>query len=596
MRSKLISFSLRPHLPILLLLAFCAVIFITTAFEPAVADDADAIHAVAAQEILQRGDWVTLYVNGIRYLQKAPLLYWLVANSYQLFGFNAFAVRFPTMVAVVLLAGTTYLFGCWAFSRKAGLYAAAIMGFSVGIFLFTRIMIPEALLTLLLTIGHFCFLFAFTTSQKRFYYGFYTAAALAVLTKGLIGVIFAIAPALLFLLLTRNLSRWNELRLLSGTAVFLAIAVPWHILAGLQNDHFWWYYFINEHVLRFLGLRYPKDYNKLPFLPYWLLHFLWLFPWSLSLPILLRQTCATRSSQRPLAPLPISQIKLYFWLWAATILIFFSISTSQEYYTFPAYPAFALLIGNSLATAETTAWGQRWLLALNGVLAAIGLLAAGVLGLLIWSAHHVQETGDFSDLLNQQATESEKYTFFLGHALDLTPQAFAALEAPAIAAAVVLSVGLLLALGWRWRQQHGWAVATMVITMGLMFVCANRAHLQFEPILSSRFVANEILQRWQPNAKIVLNESFEVGGSIAFYTQQRVLLLNGRNLVMEFGSRYPDAPPIFINDAELRTLWQSDDRIFLFTEASKQKALLQRLNLPMIPVIENGGKRLWMNR
>lgn len=245
--------SLQKHLPILLLLLFCAVIFIGTSFQPAIADDVDGIHAEAAKEILLRHDWVTLHVNGVRYLQKAPLLYWLVATSYQIFGFNAFAVRLPTMLAVVLLVGVTYLFGRWFSSEKVGLYAGAVMGFSAGVFLFTRTMIPEALLTLLLTVGHLCFLRAFfgVGKQKRFYYGFYVAAALAVLTKGLIGIIFAVVPAFLFLLLTGSLSQWRELRLCSGFALFLAIAAPWHLLAGFRNDHFFWYYFVNEHFCGF---------------------------------------------------------------------------------------------------------------------------------------------------------------------------------------------------------------------------------------------------------------------------------------------------------------------------------------------------------
>lgn len=160
MRSSSFASSLR-HPSLILLLLFCAVIFIGTAFESSILDNADAIDAVAAREILQRQDWITLYVNGVRYLQKAPLLYWLVANSYQVFGFSAFAVRFPTIVVIVLLVAVTYPFGNWAFSRKAGLYAGAMLGFCIGMFLFTRIMIPEALLTLLLTLGHLCFLLAF---------------------------------------------------------------------------------------------------------------------------------------------------------------------------------------------------------------------------------------------------------------------------------------------------------------------------------------------------------------------------------------------------------------------------------------------------
>src|SRR5262245_41748365 len=119
---------MRQRLPIILLLGFIAAVFISTSFQPALLDDADATHAEAAKEMLVNNDWVTLHVNGVRYLEKAPLLYWAVAASFKLFGLQTFAVRFPVIVAIVLLAFTAYQFGRWAYSEKAGLYAAATLG------------------------------------------------------------------------------------------------------------------------------------------------------------------------------------------------------------------------------------------------------------------------------------------------------------------------------------------------------------------------------------------------------------------------------------------------------------------------------------
>lgn len=581
------------HLPIILLLVFSAVIYIGISFEPSLLDNADAVHAQASKEMLLRHDWITMYVNGVRYLQKAPLLYWLVAIAYQVFGFNAFAVRFPTVVAIVLLGWVAYAFGRWAYSQKAGLYAAAVLVSCCGMFLFTRIMIPEALLTLLFTIAHFCFLRAFfgTGREKRFYYGFYAGTALAVLTKGLIGIIFAVGPAFLFLLLTGNLSRWRELRLLSGSALFLAIAAPWHLLAGFRNEHFFWFYFVNEHFLRFLSKRYPVDYGKVPFLNYWLLHLVWLFPWSAGLPLLIKY----RPRLRPKADRK-TQVNLYLWLWAGIILVFFNISSSQEYYTFPAYPALALLLGVAFAEAEEGIKAKKYLVWVNGVLAAIALVFAATLGALVWNARHVQATGDLSSFLNQLSSDSKRYTLSLGHLFDLTPQAFAELRGPAIGAALVLSVGFLLAFWYAKRQQHGRVMTAMVLTMGLLFICANRAHVKFESVLSSRVMAEEIVQRWEPGAKIVINGNYETGSSLRFYIDQQILLLNGRTLVMEFGSRYPDAPPIFLTDEDVRRLWRGSDRIFLFTENPKKEALLKNLAMPVFPLAEKGGKSVFMNK
>lgn len=584
---------MRKHLPIIFLLVFTALIYISISFQPSVLDNADAVHAQASKEMVLRHDWVTMYVNGVRYLQKAPLLYWLVASAYQVFGFNAFAVRFPTVVAIVLLGWVAYLFGQWAFSQKAGLYAAAVLVSCFGMFLFTRIMIPEALLALLITIAHFCFLRAFfgTGRAKRFYYGFYAATALAVLTKGLIGIVFTVGPAFLFLLLTGNFSAWRQLRLLSGSALFLAIAAPWHLLAGFRNEHFFWFYFVNEHFLRFLNKRYPVDYGKMPFHSYWLLHLVWLFPWSLGLPLLIKQL----PRLQPKADRK-TQVNLYLWLWAGIILIFFSISSNQEYYTFPAYPALALLLGAAFAEAEGGVKTKKYLLWFNGAIAAIAVVIAAVLGVLVWNARNVQATGDLSSFLNQVSSDDERYTLSLGHLFDLTGEALAELRGPAISAALLLFVGFLLAFWFRKQRQHGLAMTAMVLTMGLFFICANRAHAQFEPVLSSRVMAEEIVQRWEPGAKIVLNGNYETGSSLRFYLDQQILLLNGRTLIMEFGSRYPDAPPIFLNYEDVRRLWRGSDRIFLFTENPKKEALLKNLAMPVFFVAEKGGKTLFTNK
>jgi 4-amino-4-deoxy-L-arabinose transferase-like glycosyltransferase len=580
---------MRKHLPIIVLLVVSAVIYLSISFQPGVLDNADAVHAQAAREMVLRHDWVTMYVNGVRYLQKAPLLYWLVAIAYQVFGFTAFAVRFPTLVTIVLLGWVSYAFGRWAYSQKAGFYAAAILVSCFGMFLFTRIMIPEALLALLFTIAHFCFLRAFFGSgrQKRFYYGFYAATALAVLTKGLIGIVFTVGTAFLFLLLTSNLSRWKELRLLSGSALFLAIAAPWHLLAGFRNEHFFWFYFVNEHVLRFLSKRYPVDYGKMPVLNYWLLHLVWLFPWIAGLPLLIKQLPQWRRKTDKKM-----QVNFYLWLWAGIILVFFSISSNQEYYTFPAYPAVALLLGNAFTEAEAGVKQKKYLLWMNGIVAAMAVVFAAALGVLVWNARNVQATGDLSSFLNLVSSDDKRYTLSLGHLFDLTPRAMAELRGPAIGAILVLSIGFLLAFLFRRQKQHGRATTAMLLTMGLLFICANRAHVNFEPVLSSRVLANEIVQRWEPGSKIIINGNYETGSSLRFYIDEQIFLLNGRTLIMEFGSRYPDAPPVFLTDEDVRRLWRSSDRIFLFTENPKKETLLKNLGLPAIPVADKGGKSL----
>jgi len=586
---------MRKYSPIAPLLIFAATVFLVTSFRPSLLDDADATHAEAAKEMIERGDWVTLHVNGVRYLEKAPMLYWAVAVSFRVFGFNAFAVRAPIALAIVLLAFAAYRFGRWAYSEKAGLYSAAILSSCVGMFLFTRVMIPEAILTLWFTLAHYCFLRGFfgEGKEKRWYYGLYAAIALCVLTKGLIGIAFAAGPIGLFLLLTRNLlSEIRRLRLFTGALLFLLIAAPWHLLAGFSNDHFFWFYFVNEHFKRFLGTREPKDYNRVPFVFYWLMHLLWLFPWSVAVPLLGAQPPAVnRKAERE------RLINLYVWLWAGLVLIFFNISTSQEYYTFPVYAPLALLLGAAFAKAEENPRAQKYLLWAQGALAAVALIAAALLGALVWKARNAQPTGDLSDLLNQAPSDSEQYTLSLGHFFDLTTSSFAELRMPAIGAAISLGAGFLLAFLFRKQKQHARAAVAMFVTMGAMFVCANLAQQKFDPVLSSQGLADQIRKRWEPNAKIVFNGEYETGSSIAFYTNEQILLLNGRVTGMAFGSTYPDAPKIFLETEDVRRLWQGSDRVFFFTEDSKKGRALKVIEgLPVYPLADRGGKSVLMNR
>ena len=126
------------------------VVYFGSLFSPALLDDADSTHAEAAREMFVSGDYVTLHVNGVRYLEKAPLPYWLVAFCYHIFGVNEFAARLPMALSVLLLGVLAVLWGRRAFGERAGVYAGLFIYTSAGIFLFTRILIPDVLLSLLI--------------------------------------------------------------------------------------------------------------------------------------------------------------------------------------------------------------------------------------------------------------------------------------------------------------------------------------------------------------------------------------------------------------------------------------------------------------
>src|SRR5450755_623245 len=350
-----------------LAIVFVAV-YLGSLFAPALLDDADSTHAEAAREMFVTGDYVTLHVNGVRYLEKAPLPYWLVAFCYHIFGVNEFASRLPMALSVLLLGVLAVVWGRRAFGEPAGIYAGLFVYTSAGVFLFTRVLIPDVLLSLLIAASLYFFLSALEPGGRAWqWYAGYACMALGVLTKGLIALAFPGGAAFLYLALTGEWRRWREFRLASGLALVLLIAAPWHILAGLRNTGgegghgFFWFYFINEHVLRFLGKRYPRDYNTVPRLYFWLFHLLWLFPWSAYLP------AAARLSYRPIDRG--GRMRLLALCWTGFMLAFFTFSSTQEYYSMPCYPVLAPPIGCTIA------WGV-WIRAGRIAISTIAAAAA----------------------------------------------------------------------------------------------------------------------------------------------------------------------------------------------------------------------------
>src|SRR3954447_20789968 len=203
---------------------------------PSLLDDVDAVQAQISRNMLASGDWVSARLDGVLYLEKAPLIYWLIACSYKVFGAYDWAARIPVALACVALGWLTAAFGVWAFGRRAGLYAGLCVSTSIGLFLFTRILIPDVMITFTIGLSMWGFLRAIDPEEARpRLWAFLMAASMGVglLLKSLIGIVFPIGAGLLYLALTRQLlSRtiWARLRPFSGILIILAIAAPWHIL------------------------------------------------------------------------------------------------------------------------------------------------------------------------------------------------------------------------------------------------------------------------------------------------------------------------------------------------------------------------------
>lgn len=575
-------------------------VYVGSAFSPALQDDVDTSHAEAAREMITRGDYVTLHINGVRYLEKAPMMYWLVAGSYRIFGVNEFATHLPTIIAMFLLVLLGVVWGSRAFGRRAGIYTGLFAVTGLGYFLFTRVLFPEAILSLLIAAAFYCLVLALERPDSRWpWYAGYALLALGVLTKGLVALVVIGITLIAYLAITGEWRRWREFHLFSGMLLFFVIAAPWHILAGLRNpgtpDHhgFFWFYFVNEHYLRFLGKRIPKDYNKLPGYLYWALHLVWLFPWSLYLPLGFRRLIADlRRSRRDHTQLDFRvRTRLIAILWASVTLLFFAFSTNQEYYTFPAYFALFLLLAAAVAGEEDEG-RQPWLVATSAVSVAVRLIFAAVLIGGLWSSRHVPFVPDIGEVLAQTNLDTD--TLSMGHILNLTAQSFAALRFPTILAVVALVFGSLAEIILRVKRKQFASTWALAITMAVFLLAAHVALVRFDPFLSSRVLATRIQQQLQPEDRLVIYGDQSFGSSLLFYIRRPIFLVNGRSSSMWFGSTFPDAPHIFLEDADLVRIWNSSTRVYLFVpqhERPKVEALLPARQV----FAESSGKVVYIN-
>jgi 4-amino-4-deoxy-L-arabinose transferase-like glycosyltransferase len=582
------------HLHVVLLLVAAAIYLGCIVSPPSLMDDVDAVQAQIARNMLTSRDWVTARLDRVVYLEKAPLIYWTMAVAYATLGAHDWVARLPIALSAIALCWLTAAFGAWAFGRRAGFYAGLCMATCIGVFLFTRVLIPDVMLTFTVALGMWAFLRALDEEEAHpRFWAFVLAANLGVglLLKSLIGVLFPIAAGVIYLGITHQLfsaRTWRRLHLFSGVLVILLIAAPWHILATLRNPPYFaftlhsgpgqyhgflWFYFINEQLLRFLNLRYPRDYNTVPRLYFWLLHLVWLFPWSVYFPAI------AKLSFKPIDRA--GRTRLLALCWVGFVLIFFTFSTTQEYYSMPCYPAIALLLGSAMAM------GGAWIRRGTRVLAVIAATAGLITLTLFFLTRNLPAPGDISQALSQHPGA---YKLSLGHMQDLTLASFAYLRAPLLVAAIAFCLGALAA--WKLNGQRVFLAAALM--MIIFFHAARMAMAVFDPFMSSRPLA-EAIQR-SPEGTLIIDHHYYTFSSIFFYTNRTALLRNGRFFNLEYGAYAPGAPDIFIDNSQFKDVWLKPERSYIVAKQNVVPELQslvgsEHLNL----VASSGGKVVMTN-
>jgi 4-amino-4-deoxy-L-arabinose transferase-like glycosyltransferase len=589
---------------ILGIVALWALIYVPGLFSPPLLDDADARHAEAAREMLERHDFVTMYVDGVRYLEKAPLPYWLNAASHVLFGVSEFAVRLPISLAALALFLAVFWLGRDLAGEKAGFFAAIILTTAIGPYIYTRFFIPDIMVCLWLTLTVHLFVRTLAGEPPAFLCWMLGAVtALNVLTKGLIGIVFPVLIFVGYLFLVGSLKHLLKLRLLSSFLIFLVIAAPWHVLASVRNPAqgdakgFFWFYFINEQINRFLNTKIPRDYDKVPLLIFWGLILIWMLPWT---PFVMQSFRLTPRFWQRLAGRTNwardEKITLLLITWALAILVFFSFSTRQEYYVLPALPALALLTGIWFArendSPQDSAERKQGMVC-SGILLAVGVLVFAVTIFFAIKAPTALPGADIADLLS---TNPDLYTLSLGHLFDLTGQSMSLFRFPLALTGIAFLAGTL--ANWWFRRRRNVMGANIALS-AMMVVFLYAVHLAlgtFYPILGSKPLAVAINREFRTGDTIVIDGTHSSASSINFYTGRQLHMLNARTDNLWYGSLFPDSPAVFEDDASFKKMWQGQDRIFFVVYDRKGKAKLDALGSPYFEIAKSGGKWVYSNR
>jgi 4-amino-4-deoxy-L-arabinose transferase-like glycosyltransferase len=534
---------------LLLFTIFGAAFFQTLGRFPLIEPD-EGRYAEIPREMLERGDFITPMLNYVKYFEKPPLHYWLNAFFMSIFGRNEFAARFSGALMGLLTVLLVYHVGRRMFGRRSGLLAALILGTCTGFLAQARLNITDMTLTCTLSAALAFFIVAAREGEQckgSYYHLSYLCAALAVLAKGLIGIVFPGAIIFLYLLLTRRWRLLREMRLATGIPLFLAVAAPWFILVSLRNPEFARFFFIHEHFERFTTTvhgRYQPLWFFVPILIGTML------PWSLFLFSTIRGVWRGRGNTQ-------GDARLYLLIWAAFIFLFFSKSDSKLIpYILPIFPALALLMGDALAKVLD---GEFTPIRLQALLAGTTLTILGA-GIILYP--------------------------------HLAAKPAIAGGAGAIIGGLFFGEGLTTLLAAR----KGNCVAMIA---GLCFFSYLLGI--FGPLIilsdvaakkSSKELALLVGSKAGPKALIA---SFGYEQGLPFYAERRVIVVGDRN-ELAFGSRLGDQAAWFIDPEKFRQLWDGENSVYALLSAKELAALKGTVKTPITVAGQNLRKVLITNR
>lgn len=558
---------------LILILLFGFIFFYGLGTAPLIDPD-EGRYAEIPREMLQSGDFITPTLNHVKYFEKPPLLYWINTGSMAVFGQNEFAARFPSALCGLLTVLLTWYAGCRLYNnRRTALTAAFILGSCAAFVMQSRIILTDMLLTLCLCAALFSFIAAVKAKKgaptRNLYRLFFLFCALAILAKGLIGIVLPAGIIFWYLLLGRQWHLLREIPWLSGLAIFTLVVTPWFILVSLANPEFPHFFFIREHFQRYTSSIHQRSQPFWFFLPILVLT---IFPWSFFLPGSISKAAVSRHRE--------SGLSLFLLLWPLVIILFFSLSSSKLIpYILPAIPPLALLIADRLTEqAGSRKAGFRFAQAILATMLIICGVFLAMLPTFSWLPPYLRDSGTTGRELAELLTGPEPLltlskTIPYGSALAMT--------------------GLLLLAAIRTRS------ATLLVTI---LSCFGLMLSLLLPKLFTDHAAERLSSR--PFARAFLLQAGEdtllaqsgLRQGMGFYTGRRIITVGDMD-ELQFGSQQGDQHDWFMDQGRFFELWRSSRQVMLIIPRRELELYSKKWHgFEPRMIAENGSSVMLANR
>lgn len=352
-------------LSLLILIILSTALFFTALNNASLWDMDEPHNAECSREMLERHDFIVPTFNYQLRGDKPVLIYWFTQLAYKIFGVNEFSARFFSPIFGIGTVVLVYLFGSQVFDFETGLWAGLIL---ITILMFNvsvRIATPDAMLIFFINLAIFSFYLGHFKKQPLYFYLFYAAMALAVLSKGPMGIVLPLGTVFFFILIKREIGILKEMRPKRGIIIFCLLAIPWYVLVSIKTNGLFFSEFIMKHnIYRYLNV---MQGHRGPFFYYLLVLPLALFPWGGLLPFL-----PFYSYKK------ITDAQIFLWIWIVLFIVFFSFAqTKLPTYINPIFPSLSLLLAHYVCHGELKKWPLNTLLGFNGLFGLLLLLPGG---------------------------------------------------------------------------------------------------------------------------------------------------------------------------------------------------------------------------